>query len=207
MRQLYPPLLRGGAVEVLSDETVSDPRALLDALAAYERVSFGGAPSLWAALVELMETGEAVRPAGLRVVLLGGDGLPDALALRTRALFPGIRLWNHYGPTEATVNVPPPRAWTVGRVNHRPPHPQRPRCTCWTGAMQPVPAGRARRAVRRAAPAWPAATWAAPALTAERVRPRPVRRPARRADVPHGRPRAVAGGRRAGVSWAAWTSR
>jgi amino acid adenylation domain-containing protein len=117
VRQLFPPLLRGEAVWVLPDETVTDPQALLEALAGRERASFGGVPSLWSAMLERIRAGEAPKPRGLRAVLLGGEALPAELVERTFALFPDVALWNHYGPTEATVNT------TVARV--RPGEPVR----------------------------------------------------------------------------------
>ncbi|HEV2733485.1 MAG TPA: amino acid adenylation domain-containing protein, partial [Longimicrobiaceae bacterium] len=52
VRQLFPPLLRGEPVWVLPEETVTDPAALLDAISTHERVSFGGVPSLWSAMLE-----------------------------------------------------------------------------------------------------------------------------------------------------------
>ncbi|HEX7242123.1 MAG TPA: amino acid adenylation domain-containing protein, partial [Longimicrobiaceae bacterium] len=105
VRQLFPPLLRGGAVWVLPEETVTDPAALLAELAGRERVSFGGVPSLWSAMLERVRSGETPKPGGLRAVLLGGEALSPELVERTLATFPGVAVWNHYGPTEATVNT------------------------------------------------------------------------------------------------------
>ncbi|HEX8903859.1 MAG TPA: AMP-binding protein, partial [Longimicrobiaceae bacterium] len=78
---------------------------------------FGGVPSLWSAMLALIEQGDAVRPAGLVAVLLGGEALPDEVAERTFALFPDVALWNHYGPTEATVNTSVARVRPGERVN------------------------------------------------------------------------------------------
>jgi amino acid adenylation domain-containing protein len=116
VRQLFPPLLRGEAAWVLPEETVGDPAALLAALATRERVSFGGVPSLWGALVEAVRAGEAAAPAGVRAVRLGGEALPAELAEKTRALFPGVAVWNHYGPTEGTVNASLARVREGARV-------------------------------------------------------------------------------------------
>ncbi|HEX2092924.1 MAG TPA: condensation domain-containing protein, partial [Longimicrobiaceae bacterium] len=116
VRQLFPPLLRGEPVWVLPEETVADPAALLEALASQERVSFGGVPSLWSALLERVRTGEGPKPRGLVAVLLGGETLSPELVERTRAFFPGVALWNHYGPTEATVNTTVARVEEEGRV-------------------------------------------------------------------------------------------
>ncbi|HEX7239758.1 MAG TPA: amino acid adenylation domain-containing protein, partial [Longimicrobiaceae bacterium] len=116
VRQLFPPLLRGEAVWVLPEEVVTDPAAILEALAGRERVSFGGVPSLWSAMLELVRSGEGPRPAGLVAVLLGGEALPAELAERTFATFPDVALWNHYGPTEATVNTTAARVRPGERV-------------------------------------------------------------------------------------------
>ncbi|HEX6371118.1 MAG TPA: amino acid adenylation domain-containing protein [Longimicrobium sp.] len=106
VRQLYPPLLRGEAAWILPEETATDPAALLAELSARGgRVSFGGVPTIWSAMVDLVQAGKAPRPENVVAVLAGGDTLPAELAERTFALFPDVALWNHYGPTEATVNI------------------------------------------------------------------------------------------------------
>jgi amino acid adenylation domain-containing protein len=110
VRQLFPPLLRGEPVWVLPKEAATDPAALLAAISSHERVSFGGVPSLWSAMLDLVRSGEAPAPHGLVAVLLGGEALSPELAERTFAAFPEVALLNHYGPTEATVNT------TVARV-------------------------------------------------------------------------------------------
>jgi amino acid adenylation domain-containing protein len=117
VRQLFPPLLRGEAVWMLPDATVTDPDALVRALATRERVSFGGVPSLWSVVLERIRSGELPRPAGVRAVLLGGEALPAELAERTFELFPDAVLWNHYGPTEATVNISVARIRAGGPVH------------------------------------------------------------------------------------------
>ncbi len=111
VRQLFPPLLRGEAVWVLEEAAATDPGALLEALGSRERVSFGGVPSLWSAVLEQVERGQGRAPEGLVAVLLGGEAVAPELVRRTRARFPGAAVWNHYGPTEATVNT------TAGRVH------------------------------------------------------------------------------------------
>ena len=105
VRQLFPPLLRGEAVWVLPERAATDPAALLEARCTRERVSFGGVPTLWSAVLERVERGESAAPPGLVAVLLGGEAIPEELVRRTRARFAGVALWNDYGPTEATVNT------------------------------------------------------------------------------------------------------
>ncbi|HEY0019307.1 MAG TPA: amino acid adenylation domain-containing protein [Longimicrobium sp.] len=138
VRQLYPPLLRGEPVWVLPEETVSDAAALLAALRSRDRVSFGGVPSLWAAIVERIRAGDAA-PTGLRAVLLGGETLPAALLERTRALLPGVAVWNHYGPTETTVNTSVARV-EEGRVTIGRPIANV-QVRLLDAALQPVPIG------------------------------------------------------------------
>ncbi|HEY0014807.1 MAG TPA: amino acid adenylation domain-containing protein [Longimicrobium sp.] len=138
VRQMYPPLLRGQAAWVLPDETLTDTGALLAALRSHPRTSFGGVPTLWAAIVERIRAGEPA-PAGLKAVLLGGDVFPAALRDRTRELFPDALIRNHYGPTETTVNI------SVGQVEEGRVTLGRPlgnmRAYLLDGAMQPVPVG------------------------------------------------------------------
>ncbi|HYH79361.1 MAG TPA: amino acid adenylation domain-containing protein, partial [Longimicrobium sp.] len=139
VRQIYPPLLSGGRVRLLSEEVLREPAALARALDGRERLVFGGVPSLWAMLLEQVEAGDADL-RGLEKVLLGGEALSEELVARTLARFPGVEIWNHYGPTEATVNT------TVARIDGtRPVGLGRPianvRLYVVDGAGRPVPAG------------------------------------------------------------------
>ncbi|HEX2208918.1 MAG TPA: amino acid adenylation domain-containing protein, partial [Longimicrobium sp.] len=111
VRQLYPPLLRGRPAWIVRDEVAADPVALLGAISAHAGpASFGGVPSLWSTMLDLARAGQAPQPERLSAVLLGGDALPPELAERTFEMFPDAAVWNHYGPTEATVNI------SAGRV-------------------------------------------------------------------------------------------
>ncbi|HEX2189730.1 MAG TPA: amino acid adenylation domain-containing protein, partial [Longimicrobiaceae bacterium] len=116
VRQLFLPLLRGDPAWVIPDEEAGDPAALLSAVAGRGRVAFSAVPSLWGAMLELVRSGEAPRPAGLVEVRIGGEALPPELAERTFALFPDVPLWNHYGPTETTVNATAARVRPGGPV-------------------------------------------------------------------------------------------
>ncbi|GAA3453636.1 non-ribosomal peptide synthetase [Dactylosporangium matsuzakiense] len=86
-----------------------------------------------------------VRPRGVRLLVCGGEPLRPAVARRALEQFgPQVRLFNHYGPTEATVGC------VVNRV--RPEHDAgptvpigRPAANCTVhlldGERRPVPAG------------------------------------------------------------------
>ncbi|HEV2148770.1 MAG TPA: amino acid adenylation domain-containing protein, partial [Longimicrobiaceae bacterium] len=110
VRQLYPPLLRGDAAWIVSDETVADPAALLQAISTRERVAFGGVPALWSAVVDHLSLRDEPVPPAVSALLLGGGTLTPDLVERSLALRPELRIWNHYGPTETTVNA------SAGRV-------------------------------------------------------------------------------------------
>jgi amino acid adenylation domain-containing protein len=109
LKQLFSPLLRGEAVWILPEEIGGDPAALLRTLDGREEVGLNCVPSLWQAIVETAERGEAPIPAGLVCLLLGGERLSEDLVARSRRLLPGVRILNLYGPTEATANA----SWAV----------------------------------------------------------------------------------------------
>ncbi|MCP4660170.1 MAG: amino acid adenylation domain-containing protein, partial [bacterium] len=140
LKQLFAPLVRGAAVVVLGKDTVAQPAALLAALAASGLSALNCVPSLWAALVQAMESGEATVPASLRTLWLGGEELREDLLRRTRALVPELEIGNVYGPTEATsLSSWAPRLGagrpTIGRplANTR--------LHVLDGALRPVPMG------------------------------------------------------------------
>jgi amino acid adenylation domain-containing protein len=139
VRQIFPPLLSGGRVRIIPEDVLREPVALARALGSGPRLVVGGVPSLWSMLLDAVEAGDAELP-GLERVLLGGEALSDDLVARTMSHFPGVEIWNHYGPTEATVNttalrVRPGERITLGRAVAN--------VTLYVldGAARPVPAG------------------------------------------------------------------
>lgn len=118
LKQIFAPLVRGDAVWLLPGEVVSQPDALLAALAGREGAGLNCVPSLWQSL---MATGQVGRLSGsLRSLLLGGEQLTEELLSATQAVLPDVALWNLYGPTEATANasatrLAPGDKVTVGR--------------------------------------------------------------------------------------------
>ncbi|HEU4452939.1 MAG TPA: amino acid adenylation domain-containing protein, partial [Longimicrobium sp.] len=104
LKQMLAPLSLG-LPAWFPGEVAARPAALLEALASRPRVSVNCVPALWSAALDALEGGEGPRPAGLARVVLSGDAPDAALVERTRALFPGVEVWNVYGPTEATANA------------------------------------------------------------------------------------------------------
>jgi amino acid adenylation domain-containing protein len=98
---LFPSLCTGGCLHILSDEVrLSGPafRAYLERTSVdYLKMT----PSHLAALAA-----ESRRIAGpLRALVLGGEGVSRDWVHGLRRALPPCRIYNHYGPTEATVGV------------------------------------------------------------------------------------------------------
>ena len=129
----------GGELRLLSEEDRHD-LACMRGVIARERVThLDVVPSLYAALLD----GGGPRPfPDLRVVICGGEALPAAVVRRHWEVLPDTRLFNEYGPTEATVfasvheiprSVVEPNS-PIGRPI--------PNCQCWVfdafGAQAPL---------------------------------------------------------------------
>jgi amino acid adenylation domain-containing protein len=115
-KQLLGPLVAGDAVWLPRHGTAT-PHELLAEIAAEPRSALNCVPSLWRALLEVVERGAAAGPAAL---LLGGEGFEPALVTRTRAALPAVEVWNLYGPTEATANAAAARLLDGGEGVGRP---------------------------------------------------------------------------------------
>jgi amino acid adenylation domain-containing protein len=94
--ELLLPLTVGARVSIATRDTATDPRRLMDALAATGATVLQATPATWRMLLEAGWTGTP----GLRV-LCGGEALPGDLARELLAT--GATVFNLYGPTETTV--------------------------------------------------------------------------------------------------------
>jgi amino acid adenylation domain-containing protein len=108
--ELLAPLLAGGACELLTNDEVLEPAALLAAVERATRVH--AVPSL----VRQIAAGARERGSdaftGLRTVFTGGDLVPPELTGELLEVFPQSEVAVLYGPTEATIVC---TAWTVPR--------------------------------------------------------------------------------------------
>ncbi|TXL89768.1 non-ribosomal peptide synthetase [Streptomyces sp. IB2014 016-6] len=100
--EVFPPLATGGTVEV-----VRNLLSLLDD--EPPRWSGGLVCAIPSALGKLLDRTSLDLSA--RALALGGEALPAGLADRVVRTMPGTRLFNAYGPTEATVYA---TAWRAG---------------------------------------------------------------------------------------------
>jgi amino acid adenylation domain-containing protein len=98
--ELWGPLLNGARLVLCPPGLPS-----LDVLAA--TIEERGVTTLWltTALFEQMVEEQLPRLHGLRQLIVGGDVMSPAHARRVKTAFPGLRLLNVYGPTEATVLI------------------------------------------------------------------------------------------------------
>ncbi|HEV2734193.1 MAG TPA: amino acid adenylation domain-containing protein [Longimicrobiaceae bacterium] len=140
LKQLFGPLVCGGAVWIFPDEVVASPAALLQGLRGCTGVVLNSVPSYWRLLLDAMASGEAPAPAGVRRVCVGGEPLTEELVRRSREAFPGLEILNGYGPTEATVGVTAARVGAPPDVHIGVPLPNA-RVYVVDPRMEPVPVG------------------------------------------------------------------
>ena len=106
LKQLFPSLLRGERVWMLPEEVTAEPAALLSALGARTGVGLNCVPSLWKAMLHAIHSGQAACPnESLAYLLFGGEQLSQDLVDSSLTALPNLRIWNIYGPTEATANA------------------------------------------------------------------------------------------------------
>jgi amino acid adenylation domain-containing protein len=99
---VFTALTTGGELHLLREEQVRDAARMAEYLSRHPVDFLKIVPSHLAALLD--DTPPAnVLPR--RWLLLGGEALGWELCERVRALAPALRVWNEYGPTEATVAV------------------------------------------------------------------------------------------------------
>lgn len=99
---LLPSLVLGGHLLVPPVEAARDPAVLATCLDDLRPHVVKIVPTHLAALLSV-PAGQALLPE--RLLVLGGERCPAALAARLAELRPTMALWNHYGPTEACVGV------------------------------------------------------------------------------------------------------
>jgi amino acid adenylation domain-containing protein len=98
---LFWTLCEGGTLVIPPDDFLEDLPALAQTLAAERVTHWLSIPSLYAALLRHGE--QHLSSSSLRTVIVAGETCPPELVAQHRALLPEVRLFNEYGPTEATV--------------------------------------------------------------------------------------------------------
>ncbi|MGE7993563.1 non-ribosomal peptide synthetase [Pseudomonas sp. NPDC089554] len=96
---LFGALYNGAALHLAEDATVQDGQAFAQFIEAQAIDCLKIVPSHLSALLD------TPRPALPATLVLGGEAVAPTLVERLLAIRPDVRLFNHYGPSEATVGV------------------------------------------------------------------------------------------------------
>src|SRR5262249_51624750 len=104
------------SVHVVSQPALSDPDAMGAIFAARGVDGLKIVPSH---LSTLLGGAQPARVIPRTRLVLGGEASPWSLVDRVRELAPGCAIFNHYGPTEATVGVLTHRVGTDGERRSR----------------------------------------------------------------------------------------
>ena len=96
---IFPPLMNGGCVVVIPEDTTLDSRLLAGHFAEQPVDCLKITPTHLQALLDSAD----LLPG--KLLVLGGETCNPSLIDRIRKLRPDLRIMNHYGPTETTVGV------------------------------------------------------------------------------------------------------
>jgi amino acid adenylation domain-containing protein len=117
LKQLFAPLLCGKQVWLVPRDVVIEPAALLQEIRGQVRVGLNCVPSLWAAIVNQIDSFQAITLSEtLKYLLLGGERLGKELVAKSFAAIPALEIWNLYGPTETTANASNGKVASSGKV-------------------------------------------------------------------------------------------
>ncbi|WP_216215149.1 adenylyl-sulfate kinase [Amycolatopsis aidingensis] len=103
--QLLWPLTNGARVVVPRRDGVLDLSATIDTVWRYGVTMTDFVPSIFNTLVELAAAEPELVPrlASLRTILIGGEEINTRAVQHFRAMLPGVRIVNTYGPTECSI--------------------------------------------------------------------------------------------------------
>jgi acyl-coenzyme A synthetase/AMP-(fatty) acid ligase/aryl carrier-like protein len=93
-------------VWILPVDVATQPAALLEMLGRQSAVGLNCIPSFWSVILDEIRLGGARAPAeSLTALILGGEQATPDLVTGSFAAIPNLKIWNVYGPTEATGNA------------------------------------------------------------------------------------------------------
>lgn len=100
----YPSLQSGGTIHTLEKEVINKPKLLFENLSHSGLQIWTSTPSFVQMCFPNPDFNQTMLP-DLEVFLFCGEVLPLAVAKELKERFPSARIFNTYGPTEATVAV------------------------------------------------------------------------------------------------------
>jgi D-alanine--poly(phosphoribitol) ligase subunit 1 len=101
---LFPTLYAGGAVVIRPRESLLFPRTFFNAVLG-EGITYTGFSPSYLRLLLAAPQMDTLAGSALGVVALGGEAASAADVRTTWQAVPGLRVFNRYGPTEATIAV------------------------------------------------------------------------------------------------------
>ncbi|WP_231421250.1 non-ribosomal peptide synthetase [Pseudomonas sp. Leaf59] len=100
--QLFGALCSGASLLLVDDESAFSPLALAQLFSEFPVDVLKITPSHLSGLLQALPDARLLPTA---LLVFGGDALSPALLAQVNALAPGLRVFNHYGPSEATVGA------------------------------------------------------------------------------------------------------
>ncbi|MET7763958.1 amino acid adenylation domain-containing protein [Streptomyces sp. NPDC005393] len=100
---LYAAFHAGAAVYLISQEMAYAPEQLVRFLRRHELTVWYSVPSALALMMTKGGLFDDVPPPALRICLFAGEPFPLPLVQQLRTRWPGVRMFNWYGPTETNV--------------------------------------------------------------------------------------------------------
>jgi amino acid adenylation domain-containing protein len=97
---IYPSLISGGTLHIVSYEMSTDPRRFADYISKHPMDVLKIVPSH---LQALLQSDEAQKLLPRKYLVTGGETLTPKLIEKIASLNPACEVINHYGPTETTV--------------------------------------------------------------------------------------------------------
>ncbi len=97
---IFPPLIHGGEVVIIPEEYTTDASLLAG---WFSRQTVDCLKIVPTHLMSLLHLSRAENLLPRKLLMLGGEKCDVEIVRRVRSIAPGLRIINHYGPTEATI--------------------------------------------------------------------------------------------------------
>jgi amino acid adenylation domain-containing protein/non-ribosomal peptide synthase protein (TIGR01720 family) len=104
--EIFLALIAGGKTIAPATNTVNNPEATIKKIIDYKVTTLQGTPTYFAQFVSELtqETAQELNKV-LKTISVGGESLNANLIKNMKALLPNVKLNNHYGPTEITIDA------------------------------------------------------------------------------------------------------